>query len=100
MKIAAFSFVAVSALLPSLSVAQAPVFAITPPPTSTVNFSIKSSVALAGTFSKWDAPLTFASTDPTSGVLDIKTQAASVSTGSGMKDDKIKSKDFFDVEHD
>jgi polyisoprenoid-binding protein YceI len=34
-----------------------------------------------------------------SGVLDIKIQAASVNTGSGMKDGKLKSKDFFDVEH-
>ena len=32
------------------------------------------------------------------GVLDIKIQAASVDTGSGMKDGKLKSKDFFDVE--
>jgi polyisoprenoid-binding protein YceI len=33
-------------------------------------------------------------------VLDIKIQAASVNTGSGMKDGKLKSKDFFDAEHD
>jgi polyisoprenoid-binding protein YceI len=33
-----------------------------------------------------------------SGVLDVKIQAASVNTGSGMKDGK--SKDFFDVEQD
>ena len=100
MKIVAFCFVAVSALLPALSVAQAPVFAISPPPTSKVNFSIKASVALEGTFSKWDATLTFTSPDITTGVLDIKIQAASVDTGSGMKNDKIKGKDFFDVEHD
>ena len=43
--------------------------------------------------------MTFASPDPTTGVLDIKIQAASVDTGSGMKNDKIKGKDFFDVEH-
>ena len=97
MKIAALCFAAVSALLPSLSLAQAPVFKISPPPTSTVNFSIKASVALEGTFSKWDSTLTFTSPDVTTGVLDIKIQAASVSTGSGMKDDKIKGKDFFDV---
>jgi polyisoprenoid-binding protein YceI len=29
--------------------------------------------------------------------LDIKIQAATVNTGSGMKDEKLKSKDFFDV---
>ena len=33
-------------------------------------------------------------------VLDIKIQAATVDTGSGMKDGKLKSKDFFDVEND
>jgi polyisoprenoid-binding protein YceI len=30
----------------------------------------------------------------------VKIQAASVNTGSGMKDGKLKSKDFFDAEHD
>jgi polyisoprenoid-binding protein YceI len=34
------------------------------------------------------------------GVLDVKIQAASVNTGSGFKDDKLKSKDFFDVTKD
>jgi polyisoprenoid-binding protein YceI len=32
--------------------------------------------------------------------LDIKIQANSVKTGSGMKDGKLKSKDFFDVQQD
>jgi polyisoprenoid-binding protein YceI len=32
--------------------------------------------------------------------LDVKIQAASVNTGSGMKDGKLKGKDFFDVDHD
>jgi polyisoprenoid-binding protein YceI len=32
--------------------------------------------------------------------LDIKIDAASVDTGSGMKDDKLKSKDFFNVKDD
>src|SRR5215469_7718209 len=79
--------------------AQVPVFKITPAD-STIKFSVKASVAIDGTFDKWDATLTFASTDPTTGVLDIKIQAASVNTGSGMKNDKLKSKDFFDVEQD
>lgn len=50
----------------------------------------------AGTFDKWDATLTFTSTDVTTGVLDIKIQADSVDTGS-MKNGKLKGKDFFDV---
>ena len=61
---------------------------------------MKASVAIDGTFDKWDATLTFASTDVTTGVLDIKIQAATVNTGSGMKNDKLKGKDFFDAEHD
>jgi polyisoprenoid-binding protein YceI len=54
-------------------------------------------VAIEGKFDKWDASLTFKSPDVSTGVLDIKIQADSVNTGSGMKDNKLKSKDFFDV---
>jgi polyisoprenoid-binding protein YceI len=57
-------------------------------------------VALVGTFDKWDATMTFTSPDVSTGVLDIKIQADRVNTGSGMKDGKLKSKDFFDVEKD
>jgi polyisoprenoid-binding protein YceI len=42
-------------------------------------------VALEGTFDKWDASLNFSSPDYAAGVLDIKIQADSVNTGSGMK---------------
>ena len=90
----------VSAVLPSLSRAQTaadvPVFAFSKEDSS-ITFSVKASVALEGKFDKWDATMTFPSTDVTTGVLDIKIQADSVSTGSGMKDGKLKSKDFFDV---
>ena len=89
----------VSALLPSVARAQAPVFKITPKE-STIKFNVKASVPIEGNFDKWDATLTFSSTDVTSGVLDIKIQAATVNTGSGMKDDKLRSKDFFDVKQD
>ena len=88
-----------SAALPALSQDQVPVFTISPEG-SKISFYIKSSVALEGTFDKWDAPLTFTSTDVSTGVLDIKIQAASVNTGSGMKDGKIKGKDFFNVDED
>lgn len=54
-------------------------------------------MAITGTFNKWDATLTFTSTDVTTGVLDIKIQADSVDTGSGMKNGKLKGDDFFDV---
>jgi polyisoprenoid-binding protein YceI len=39
----------------------------------------------------------FSSTDVRSGVLHIEIQADSVNTGSGLKNNKLKSKDFFDV---
>jgi polyisoprenoid-binding protein YceI len=41
--------------------------------------------------------MTFSSTDVPTGVLDIKIEADSVDTGSGMKNGKLKSKKFFDV---
>ncbi|HEX4770254.1 MAG TPA: YceI family protein [Bryobacteraceae bacterium] len=85
-----------AAVLPSLAHAQVPVFKITQDD-STINFSVKASVALEGHFDKWSATLTFTSPDVTTGVLDVKIQADSVNTGSGMKDGKLKSKDFFDV---
>jgi len=78
-----------------VSRAQAPAFKITPEDSS-IKFSVKASVAIDGAFDKWDATLTFASRDVTTGVLDVKIQAASVNTGSGMKDNKLKSKDFFE----
>ncbi len=98
MRLAVLCLVA-SAALPSLAQDQTPVFAIARDE-SKITFYIKSSVALEGTFKKWDASLTFTSPDVTTGVLDIKIQADSVDTGSGMKDGKIKGKDFFDVEND
>ena len=89
-----------SAVLPSVSRAQGvPVFEIKPD-TSTIKFFVKASVALEGNFKKWDSTLTFTSTDVSTGVLDIKIQADSVDTGSGMKDGKLKSKDFFNAEKD
>lgn len=89
----------VAAALPSFSQDAIPVFAVTPDD-SKITFYVKASVDLEGTFDKWDATLTFTSPDITTGVLDIKIQAESVNTGSGMKDGKLKSKDFFDVKQD
>lgn len=86
-----------SALFPSLSRAQAPVFEIEPVESS-IKFHVKSSTTISGKFDKWNATLTFTSPDETTGVLEIKIQAASVDTGSGIKNSKLKSKDFFDVE--
>ena len=98
MRIAFFGLL-VCAMLPSCTLGQAPVFKVTPEE-SKIDFSVKASVALEGKFEKWDASLTFPSTDVSTGVMDIKIQADSVSTGSGMKDGKLKSKDFFNVKDD
>ena len=66
---------------------------------STIEFAVKASIAIAGTFDKWNATLTFKSPDVTTAALDVEIQAASVDTGSGLKDSKLKSADFFDVEN-
>jgi polyisoprenoid-binding protein YceI len=92
-----------SVVLPSVSRAQAPdgvpVIKIMKEDSS-IRFHVKASVAIDGTFDKWDATATMTSPDVETGVLDIKIQAASVNTGSGMKDGKLKGKSFFDAEHD
>jgi len=75
-----------------------PIFEITPV-NSWIKFDVKASVDIAGKFDKWDATLTFTSPDETTGVLEIKIEADSVDTGSGMKNGKLKGKDFFDVEN-
>ena len=86
-----------SALISSVGFAQeVPVFAITPAE-STIKFNVDASVSINGTFDQWNATLTFTSTDVTTGVLDVEIQAASVDTGSGLKDGKLKGPDFFDV---
>jgi len=86
-----------SVVLPSVTRAQAPVFVITPEDSS-ISFSVKASVSIEGTFDKWKATLTFRTPDASTGVLDIKVQAASVNTGSGLKDGTLRGKDFFDVQ--
>jgi len=81
---------------PSANRAQVPVYEVTPVE-STVKFGVDSSVPIRGTFDKWNASMKFSSTDVRSGVLEIEIQADSVNTGSGLKNNKLKSKDFFNV---
>ena len=76
-----------------------PVFKFSPEG-SVVNFNVSASVPITGKFEKWDASLTFTSRELSTGVLEIKIDAGSVNTGSGMKDNKLKSKDFFDAKDD
>ena len=80
----------------SASRAQVPVYDVTPVESS-ITFGVESSVPIKGTFDKWDAKMTFTSIDVRSGVLELNIQADSVNTGSGMKNNKLKGKDFFDT---
>ena len=102
MRLALLCFLA-SLVFPPVSRAQAPagipVIKITREDSS-IKFHVNASVALDGTFDNWDATATMTSPDVETAVLDIKIQAGSVNTGSGMKDGKLKGKDFFDAEHD
>ena len=91
-------FLLAFAALPSVTRADVPVFVITPEDSS-IKFFVKASVAIQGTFDKWSATITFKTPEAETGVLDIKIQADSVNTGSGMKNGVVKGKDFFDVKN-
>ena len=88
-------------LLSSVASAQAtgkvPVFEVATI-ASSIKFSVKASVGIQGKFAEWEANMTFASPDVTTARLVIKIQAASVNTGSAVKNNKLKGKDFFYVE--
>jgi polyisoprenoid-binding protein YceI len=98
---AAFCIVS-SALLVSITWAQSStdvaIFRITPVK-CTIRFGVKASVPIEGAFDKWDSTLTVNSKHAEDAVLDIKIQAKSVDTGSGKENEKLNSKDFFDVKH-
>src|ERR1700730_9741954 len=81
---------------PSVSRAPVPVYEVMHLE-STIKFGVDSAVPIKGTFDKWNASMKFLSTDVRSGVLEIEIQADSVNTGSGLKNSKLKSKDFFNV---
>jgi len=91
-----------STLFALMTWAQSPtdvaIFKITPVK-CTVRFGVKASVPIEGVFGKWDSTLTFTSNHAEDAVLDVKIQAKSVDTGSGMENEKLNSKEFFDVEH-
>jgi polyisoprenoid-binding protein YceI len=79
--------------------AAVPVFQITPGE-SKIQFHVNASVTIEGTFDQWQASLTFTSPAAESAVLDVQIQAASVNTGSGLKNDELKSEKFFNVDAD
>lgn len=102
LQVVIFCLAALGLLIPSVG-AQAPVavpvFKITPVE-STIKFHVAASVAIEGAFDQWESSLTFTSPAAESAVLDVKIQAASVNTGSGLKDGTLKGKNFFNVDED
>lgn len=93
-----FVLVLFSPLVKAQTSTGVPIFEVTPIH-STIKFEVKASVDIKGKFDKWGGTLTFQSPDASTGVLEIRIQSDSVDTGSGMKNGKLKGKDFFDVEH-
>jgi polyisoprenoid-binding protein YceI len=91
--VALFSFTT-----PARAPSGVPVFEVMPV-SSNIKFDVKASVDIKGKFDKWSSTLTFQSPDVSTGALEINIQADSVDTGSGIKNSKLKGKDFFDVEH-
>ena len=81
---------------PRIACAQVPTYDVTPEESS-IKFGVDSSVSIKGNFEKWNASIKFSSRDVRTAVLDIEIQADSVTTGSHMKDNKLKGKDFFNV---
>ena len=89
-------FLAAVVLVPSVGFGQIPTFQVIVPD-SKIDFNVKASVALTGVFEKWAASLHFTTPYVESGVLEIVVQAASVNSGSSLKNGKLKGSDFFDV---
>ena len=81
---------------PRESYAQVPTYKVRPEESS-IKFGVESSVSIKGVFEKWNASIQFSSRDVRSAALDIEIEAGSVNTGSHMKDNKLKGKDFFNV---
>ena len=81
---------------PRAGCAQVPTYEVTPEESS-IKFGVDSSVSIQGNFEEWNASIKFSSRDIRTAVLDIEIEADSVNTGSHMKDNKLKGKDFFNV---
>jgi polyisoprenoid-binding protein YceI len=99
MRLPVICLVVASGLLCPPSRAQVPVFQVTPIQSS-IRFNLKSSKPLTGNFDKWNATLTFASPDPTSAVLQVEIQTASVHSGNSENDNELKSRDLLNVAQD
>lgn len=99
MRLPVLCLVACALLCPPSRAQQVPVFQVTPIQSS-IRFNVRSSRPLTGNFEKWNAALTFTSRDPTSAMLNVEIQAASVHSGDSTKDEQLKSKDLLNVAQD
>src|ERR1700748_1596915 len=99
MRLPVLCLVLMSAILCPPSRAQVPVFQVTPIQSS-IRFNTTSSRPLTGNLDKWNATLTFASRDPTSAVLQVEIQTASVHSRNTKNDDELKSKGLLNVAQD
>src|ERR1700740_3596474 len=70
---------------------EVPTYEVTPTESS-IKFGVESSVSIKGIFEKWNASIKFSSRDVRSAALDIEIEAASVNTGSHMKNNKLTGK--------
>ncbi len=86
-------------MAPAAAFAQIPTFQVIMPD-SKVGFHVDASVSLNGVFEKWASTLKFSTPYVESGVLDIIVDAASVNSGSSLKDNKLRGGDFFNVKQD
>ncbi len=96
MRLSVICLVVVSAMLCPPSRAQVPVFRVTPIQ-SAIRFNTASSKPLTGNFDKWSATLTFASRNPTSAVLQVEIQTASLHARNSENDEELKGKDLLNV---
>jgi polyisoprenoid-binding protein YceI len=99
MRLPVIYLVAAIAMLCPPSQAQVPVFKVTPIQSS-IRFHTTSSKPLTGNFDKWNATLTFESRDPTSALLQVEIQTASVHSRISKNDDELKSQDLLNVAQD
>src|SRR5215469_9392679 len=73
--LAALFFLSAAGTLTAQAASDVPVFKVTPGE-SNVTFDVEASVAIKGTFKKWESTLTFKSPDVTTATLFIKIDAA------------------------
>jgi polyisoprenoid-binding protein YceI len=83
-------------VIPSASLAEPPVFAVVPNGSSII-VKVSAPTRIQGRFRKWKSTLTFTSPDVSTGMLVIDVDAASLDTGSLIKNNVIKGGKYLNV---